>query len=174
MAVAAEPASPSPVAITSFSEVIALAQRMRDLSVKTALERDLRLVRFEEGRLEIALEPGASKTLVNDLSRKLAEWTGRRWMVVVSAEAGEPTVKSQAEAQRAEMVRGVRADPLVQAVLARFPGAEIVDVRRRGMDALPPAPTGDDPDGADADSIVTDESSAFGERGAADNVDDDF
>ena len=41
----------------------------------------------------------------------------------------QPTVKSQAEARQAELKTGVRADPLVQAVLARFPGAEIVDVR---------------------------------------------
>ena len=52
-------------------------------------------------------------------------------MVVVSAEAGAPTVQSQSEAQQSELERGVRADPLVQAVLARFPGAEIVGVRRR-------------------------------------------
>ena len=80
-------------------------------------------------------EPGAAKTLVNDLSRKLSEWTGRRWLVVVSAEPGAPTVRSQTEAREAEMKAGVRGDPLVQAVLARFPGAEIVAVRRRGAPA---------------------------------------
>jgi DNA polymerase III subunit gamma/tau len=100
--------------------------------MKSALERDVRLVRFEEGKLEIALEPGAAKTLVNDLSRKLADWTGRRWLIVVSAETGAPTVRSQAQAREAELKAGVRGDPLVQAVLARFPGAEIVGVRRRG------------------------------------------
>ena len=91
----------------------------------------MRLVRFEDGKLEIALEPSARKTLVNDLSRKLSEWTGRRWMVVVSAEAGAPTVQQQNAAQQSALEQGVRADPLVQAVLARFPGAEIVGVRRR-------------------------------------------
>ena len=67
---------------------------------------------------------------MNDLSQKLSAWTGKRWMVVVSAEQGAPTMRAQAEAEKAEMLRGVRADPLVQAVLTRFPGAEIVDVRR--------------------------------------------
>jgi DNA polymerase-3 subunit gamma/tau len=51
-------------------------------------------------------------------------------MVVVSAEDGQPTVKAQAEARQAELKTGVQADPLVQAVLARFPGAEIVGVRQ--------------------------------------------
>ena len=102
--------------------------------MKTALERDVRLVRFEDGKLEIALEPSARKTLVNDLSRKLSEWTGRRWMVVVSAEPGAPTVQFADDAREAhELEHGVRADPLVQAVLARFPGAEIVGVRGATM-----------------------------------------
>jgi DNA polymerase-3 subunit gamma/tau len=133
----AEPRSdPAPLAVHRFEELIALATEKRDLVIKTVLERDVRLVRMEDGKLEVALEPGAAATLVGELSRKLSQWTGRRWMVVVSAEPGTPSVKSQAEARRAELMRGVAADPLVQAVLNRFPGAEIVDVRL--LEATPP------------------------------------
>src|SRR6185503_17623734 len=64
-------------AIATFQEVVALAIEKRDLQTKTALERDVRLVRCEDGRLEIALEAGAARALVNDLSRKLSQWTGR-------------------------------------------------------------------------------------------------
>ena len=126
-----EPTPPALV-IGRFEELIALAAQKRDLGVKLALERDVRLVRCEDGRLEIGLEPSAAKTLVNDLARKFSQWTNRRWMVAVSAEAGQPTVRSQSETRQAELKSGVRADPLVQAVLARFPGAEIVDVRKGG------------------------------------------
>jgi DNA polymerase-3 subunit gamma/tau len=121
--------SPPPLAIARFEDLIALAAEKRDLGIKLALERDVRLVRCEDGRLEIALEPSAAKTLVNDLARKFSQWTNRRWMVVVSAEQGGPTVRSQNEARQAALKTGVQADPLVQAVLARFPGAEVVDVR---------------------------------------------
>jgi DNA polymerase-3 subunit gamma/tau len=123
---------PPPLALGRFTDLIALAAEKRDLGVKAALERDVRLVRCEDGRLEIALLPSATRTLVNDLSRKLTQWTGRRWMVVVSAEAGETTVHAQSEARAVELKTGVRADPLVQAVLARWPNAEIVDVRQAG------------------------------------------
>ena len=115
---------------TRFEDLIALALQNRDLGVKLALERDVRLVRCEEGRLEIRLEPSAAKTLVNDLARKLSQWTNRRWMVIVSAQEGEPSVKSRNDARKAELKTSARSDPLVQAVLARFPGAEIVDVRK--------------------------------------------
>jgi len=133
--------------IGSFTELVALAADKRDIQTKLALERDVRLVRCEDGKLEIALEPTAAKTLINDLSRKLQQWTGRPWMVVVSREPGAPTLKAVADNRKVELEVGVRADPLVKAVLERFPGAEIVGVR--GQDAaseLPPAEANPSPD----------------------------
>jgi DNA polymerase-3 subunit gamma/tau len=116
-------------ALNRFEDLIALAAEKRDVSLKSALERDVRLVRFEDGQLEIALEPSAAKMLVGDMSKKLHDWTGRRWMVVVSAEQGEPSLRSQAEERKTQLKSDARSDPLVQAVLTRFPGAEIVAVR---------------------------------------------
>jgi DNA polymerase-3 subunit gamma/tau len=128
--------------IGSFEQLIALAQEKRDITTKMALERDVRLVRFEDGRLEIAIEPSAAKTLAHDLSRKLAAWTGKRWLVVISAEQGAATLRAQGEARQAEIERGVQTDPLVQAVLTRFPGAKIVGVTAPAAgaesDAAPP------------------------------------
>jgi DNA polymerase-3 subunit gamma/tau len=118
------------VRLTSFPQLVALAAQHRDLMTKAALESDMRLVRFEDGRLEVALEPNASRTLISDLSRKLEQWTGRRWTVVVSNEAGQPTIRSQNEAAQNQRERAAEADPRVQEVLARFPGAKIIEVRR--------------------------------------------
>jgi DNA polymerase III subunit gamma/tau len=152
--------TPTPLVIGRFEELIALAAERRDIAVKTALERDVRLVHCEDGRLEIALEKSAAKTLVHDLSRKLTQWTNRRWMVIVSAEPGQPTVKSRNEAQQAELKTGVRADPLVANVLARFPGAEIVDVRKADT-VLMPHPMPGDEDVLD-DLPIEEGTSAFG------------
>jgi len=128
----------APRTLANFEELVALATEKRDLGIKSALERDVRLVRFEDGRLEIGLETSAPKALTGDLSKKLADWTGRRWMVIVSAEPGASTLYAQAQTRKAELKDGVRSDPLVQAVLTRFPGAEIVDVRPQpGAPAAP-------------------------------------
>jgi DNA polymerase-3 subunit gamma/tau len=127
-AVSPAPQTPPAVVIESFDALIALAAEKRDITTKMALERDVRLVRFEDGRLEIALESSAPHTFIQDLQARLAAWTGRRWMVIVSSDRGETTRYRQAPEREAELKRGVRADPLVQAVLSRFPGAEIVAV----------------------------------------------
>jgi DNA polymerase-3 subunit gamma/tau len=138
-AVSVQPAAAALV-LNSFPELVALAHQKRDILTGRALERDVRLVRFEDGKLEIALEPAASRTLVHELQRKISEWTGRRWMVVVSTEEGAPTVQAQNEVKQGALEQGVRADPLVQKVLARFPGAEIVGVRRRDDPVTPNVP----------------------------------
>ncbi len=123
------------LAIGSFEQLIALAADKRDIAVKMALERDVRLVRFEDGQLEIALEATAPRTFVHDLQRKLTAWTGKRWIVVVSQEQGAATMREQSDARQAEIERGVESDPLVQAVLSRFPGAKIVGVTQTAPEA---------------------------------------
>jgi DNA polymerase-3 subunit gamma/tau len=128
------------IVLTTFAALVTLAGTKRDLQIKTALEADVRLVRFEDGRLEIALERSAARSLVSELSRKLEQWTGKRWTVIVSNEQGQPTLRSQAKAAKEKLTDGVHADPRVQAVMAKFPGAQVVEVRHVAADA-----------GADAD-----------------------
>jgi DNA polymerase III subunit gamma/tau len=129
-----EPAGPS-IALARFEDVVALAGRHRDIRMKLALERDVRLVRFEQGHIEFSTTPGASPQLAQTLARRLQEWTGSRWMVAISRAPGAPSLKEQEDAKASEALSGVRAEPLVQSVLAAFPGAEIAWVR-----AYEPAP----------------------------------
>ncbi|MDP1881448.1 MAG: DNA polymerase III subunit gamma/tau, partial [Bradyrhizobium sp.] len=137
-------AAPAALRSTTFPELVALAGEKRDLLTKAALEADVRLVRIEDGRLELAMERSASRTLVNDLSRKLEQWTGRRWTVIVSNDAGQATLRSQNEVQKNQRERAAEADPRVQEVLARFPGTKVVEVRK-----LAPEPSESDVSGED-------------------------
>jgi len=137
-------AAPAALKISGFPELVALAGEKRDLLTKAALEADVRLVRIEDGRLEVTLERSAARTLINDLSRKLEQWTGRRWTVIVSNEAGQPTLRSQNEVQKNQRERAAESDPRVQEVLARWPGAKVVEVRK-----LAPEPPESDASGSE-------------------------
>ena len=148
------PQAPAALRITGFPQLVALAGEKRDLLTKGALEADVRLVRLEDGRLEVALERHASRTLISDLSRKLEQWTGRRWTVIVSNEPGQPTLRSQNEVAKNQRERAAESDPRVKEVLARFPGAKVVEVRR-----LAPEPPESDASGEDpAESSDSDDS----------------
>ena len=131
--------------INTFPELVALAGEKRDVMTKTALEADVRLVRIEDGLLEVSMERTASRTLINELSRKLEKWTNRRWTVIVSNEEGAPTLRSQKDAIKSQRERAAEADPRVQEVLARFPGTKILEVRRLVPELPDTDATGEDP-----------------------------
>jgi len=132
--------------LATLEDVAALAAAKRDIKLKHAVEHFLRLVRMEEGRLEIALAPGAPSNLTGELGTKLTEWTGKRWFVTVSREAGSETLAAAAAAAREAKKRDVRSDPLVEAVLKRFPGAEIIAVTKPGAADAAPEAEAVDPD----------------------------
>ena len=148
------PAPQPAVRLTSLHDVAALAAEKRDIRLKLAVEKQLRPVRFEAGRIDVSPTKDAPFDLTQDLARKLSEWTGIRWVVALSRDEGGPTIAEEREAARDRLVTDARADPLVAAVLKRFPGARIVDVRVQAAegeeadtssdDAAPPADT-DDP-----------------------------
>jgi DNA polymerase-3 subunit gamma/tau len=146
LAVAPRPASvprpePEGVTLRRFEDVVAMAGEKREIGLKTALEQDVRLVAFEDGRIELSLVEGAPATLPHDLGRALNAWTGRRWVITVSTAAGGATVAEERQARERERRHDAASHPLVQAVLSSFPGAEIVDVR----DRAPPPEVGAEP-----------------------------
>ncbi|MBB3773123.1 DNA polymerase-3 subunit gamma/tau [Angulomicrobium tetraedrale] len=126
------------VSVGNLTELVALAVTKRDLKLKFALENHVRPVAFEDGKLELALAPGGSSSLLQELQTKLSDWTGKRWLVALSREEGEATLAEQTRSARESLLTDVRADPLVAAVLERFPGASIVDVRTQVVDEGPP------------------------------------
>jgi len=137
----------SHLALGSFAEVIKLVAEKRDVRLKQQLEGDMHLVRCEDGRLDFRPTRNAAPTLAGDLQKKLTDWTGRRWIVTISSEEGEPTVRERLAAEQADRERGVLAHPSVQAILAKFPGAEIVAVRPlegAGEAEVAPAAAADD------------------------------
>jgi DNA polymerase III subunit gamma/tau len=115
--------------LARFEDVLSLARAKRDIQLVQALERDVRLERFEPGRISMSLAEGASPGLAQTLAKRLLDWTGERWMVALAAGSTAPTLR-EAEARReAERANGAAAHPLVRKVLERFKGARIVEIR---------------------------------------------
>jgi DNA polymerase III subunit gamma/tau len=145
---ASAPSPPPSVAtaaprLASFDDVVALARSKRDIQLVQALERDMRLARFEQGSIAFTLVEGAEPGLAQTLSRRLQEWTGERWIVALQGGSTAPTLREMAEAREAERTSNAASHPLVQKVLDRFKGARIVDVRRPETPETPPPATGE-------------------------------
>ncbi|MCF1469744.1 DNA polymerase III subunit gamma/tau [Agrobacterium vitis] len=139
-----QPDVPEPkVPVRSLDDIVNLCTANRDPKLKALTRAYVRLVKLENGRLEINLPPEAPKSLVGDLQKRLEEWTDIRWMVILSREPGEKTLAEQEKSDHEARMTDAAADPDVMAILSRFPGAKITDVRIRTVteeedEALPP------------------------------------
>ncbi|UVK39019.1 DNA polymerase III subunit gamma/tau [Mesorhizobium sp. AR10] len=133
-----EPAVEAPsVPLKSLADIAALADAQRDMAFKVLVKRCMRLVRIEPGRIDVSLTDDAPKMLLNDLTAKLRAWTGRSWLVSLSKETGGQTLAEMESTKRETAFLDAKSDPTVAAILARFPGAKIIDVR------IPDAPEAD-------------------------------
>jgi DNA polymerase-3 subunit gamma/tau len=139
------------VPVASLADIAALADANRDMAFKVLVKRCVRLVRIEPGRLDVNLIGDAPKTLLGDLTVKLKAWTGRNWMVSLSREEGGATLAELEASKRETAISDARSDPAVASILARFPGARVIDVR------IPNAPEADAPDDGPAPDPAADD-----------------
>lgn len=123
----AAPAQPA-LRISRFEDLVSLAMEKRDLPLRSALENHVRLISFENGRIEFVPTAQASRTLASDLKAKLAEWTGASWSVVVAREGGQEPLREQRAAEEHQRTRDAEEDPVVAAILQQFPGSKVVNV----------------------------------------------
>jgi DNA polymerase-3 subunit gamma/tau len=153
LAVAAEApqaqAQPAPSSLLipdpqNFEALVAAVAKMREGMLHGHLLNDVHLVHFEPGRIELRPGPGAPTNLANRLGTLLTERTGRRWVIAISSEAGQPTLREQAQAEDQRQRREASSHPLVQAVLKSFPGAAIEAIRQLKPEPAPAPAAPDD------------------------------
>ena len=126
---------PGPLArYERFEDVVGLVRARRDVSLLVEIEEGVRLVRYAPGRIEFEPSDTAPPDLAARLAQRLQLWTGARWGVAVVGSGGAATIAEVRARERGDLRARSLEHPMVQAVLAAFPGAEIREVRP--LDAL--------------------------------------
>ncbi|MDO8884966.1 MAG: DNA polymerase III subunit gamma/tau, partial [Pseudotabrizicola sp.] len=113
----------------SFEAVVELIRDRRDMKLLYEVEEGVRLVRYAPGRIEFEPSPKAGSDLAARLGQRLQAFTGQRWGVSVVSDGGAPTLAEARDAGRVQAETEVMQTPLVQAILAAFPGAKIAEIR---------------------------------------------
>jgi len=75
--------------ISTFEELIKLSSRKKEIELKYDLERNVNLIKFSEGKIDISFNDNLGKNFVRKLSEKLLEWTGKRWLITLTKEQGQ-------------------------------------------------------------------------------------
>ena len=116
------------ISIKSFQELLDLASHKKEMKLKFELEKNVNLVRFEKNRIEISFNDNLDKNFVKDLSSKLLEWTGERWIITFSKIKGEISIKEREENKKDKIINDVKSSNLYKSIIEKFPDASLIDV----------------------------------------------
>ncbi|MCK5518354.1 MAG: hypothetical protein KAI61_02980, partial [Alphaproteobacteria bacterium] len=119
-------------AVNGFDDVVALFGQHKEVILKSQIVNFVHLVEFKQGHLSVHLKEGAPNNLVGQMSDKLNQWTGQRWLVSISQDMGAPTLAEASQSQQQEAMKEVRTHPIIRKALRTFPGAKIVNIRNNG------------------------------------------
>ncbi|MBD1136466.1 DNA polymerase III subunit gamma/tau [Pelagibacterales bacterium SAG-MED49] len=115
--------------INSFNDLLDACSEKKEIKLKYELEKNVNLVKFERNRIEISFNGNLDKDFVKDLSAKLFEWTGERWIITFSKSKGEMSVKEKQKNKKEELINEVKNSEIYKTIIEKFPDAELTDVK---------------------------------------------
>ena len=116
------------ILISSFDDLLNVCFLKKEMQLKYELEKNVSLVRFENGIIEISFNNNLDKSFVKNLSAKLLEWTKKRWIISFSKNLGDATIKEKKETKKKELIKKAKKSDLYKTILNSFPDAELVDL----------------------------------------------
>ncbi len=114
--------------INSLEELIEFCAIKKEIKLKYELEKNVNLVSFEKNRIEISFNYNLDKNFVKDLSMKLFEWTGQRWIITLSKLKGEISIKEKEIEEKNRIFENIKLTSQYKEVLKKFPDANLLDV----------------------------------------------
>jgi len=115
--------------INSFDDLLDICTQKKEIKLKYELEKNVNLVKFEINRIEISFNDNLDKDFVKDLSSKLFEWTGERWIITFSKSKGDMSVKEKQKNKKDELINEIKSSEIYKMVIKKFPDAELLDVK---------------------------------------------
>ena len=115
--------------IKNFEELIMLCNSKKELKLKYELETNVSLVSFVENRIEISFNENLDKNFVKELSLKLYDWTGKRWIITFSKEIGQLSKKNKKNLEKSNLIKVAKEEDAYKKILETFPDAELIDVK---------------------------------------------
>lgn len=115
--------------VNSFADLIKLAEKNKEIELKYDLERNVKLARFEDGKIDINFNENLNKNFIKKLSQSLYEWTGKRWIISLSKEENLKTFHQEKVDKKEKSLNQEKKSETFKEILKIFPDADLTDVR---------------------------------------------
>ena len=116
------------VEITSFQDLINQSNKEKEIELKYDLERNVKLVSFSKGKINISFNEQLNKNFIKDLTEKLLQWTGERWIISLSKNNDAKSIFEKKQESKIKLIENFKKGELAKEVEAAFPDIELVDI----------------------------------------------
>ena len=120
--------------ITSFDELIKICNENKEIKLKYELENNVNLVKFEKLRIEISFNEKLDKNFIKDLTFKLQEWTGERWIITLSKAIGGISLKEKLKKEKNQKIEIIQKSKFFLDLKEKFPDIKLVDIKEKSED----------------------------------------
>ena len=120
--------------INSLEKLTQTCLYKKEIRLKYELEKNVNLVKFEKNMIEISFNENLDKNFVKDLSSKLFDWTGERWIISFSQLKGDISMREKKQKIKRSLMDEAKNSKIYKDVIKNFPDAELTDINLKGDD----------------------------------------
>ena len=116
------------VQIKNFEQLLQIVNEKKEVELKYDLERNLKLVSFNNGKIEIGFNEKLNKNFIKTLTEKLHLWTGDRWIISLSKKQGDKTLMEKNKENKESMIKNFNQSNLAKDFFSFFPDAKLTEI----------------------------------------------
>ncbi len=117
------------IEITSFQDLINLANKEKEIELKYDLERNVKLVSFNRGKIDISFNEKLNKNFIKNLTEKLLSWTGERWIISLSKNSNAKSIYEKNLQDKDNIIEEFKKSKVAQDIQKAFPDAKLIDLK---------------------------------------------
>ena len=117
------------MSINSLEQLISTCSDKKEMKLKYELEKNVNLVSFENNRIEISFNDNLDRNFVKEISLKLFEWTGERWIITLSKTKGDISVKEKEQNDKNKLIEEVKKTEIYKDIKKIFSDANLIEVK---------------------------------------------
>jgi len=117
------------IEIKSLQDLIDQANKEKEIELKFDLERNVKLVSFSRGQIDISFNEKLNKSFIKDLTEKLLLWTGERWIISLSKNSSAKSIYEKNQQDQSDKIENFKKSKIAQDIKKAFPDAKLIDLK---------------------------------------------
>ena len=114
--------------ITSFQNLISKANQEKEIELKYDLERNVKLVSFNRGKIDISFNEKLNKNFIKNLTEKLLQWTGERWIISLSKNTDAKSIYEKNLENKKDQIEEFKKSKVSERIQTIFPDAKLINI----------------------------------------------